>query len=210
MNYPILLVIIIILIVIFRYNLQKSDKSRAKQNEDFWKKEESSLFARAKEIDKDLFINTNLPKSLKKTELEYEKLGNKKLYELQERCFSLSDNFLLNLSHMTNIEIRQTFGAAKLDTVEKYEINYALYIKSLYQFGKDLFDIGLVDDAIKVLEEGINVGTDISNHYILLGKIYYNKNEKSKISMLYDKANLLNSLTKNKILKELSKLLNSN
>jgi hypothetical protein len=206
MNIPVIFILFLIFIFIFRHNLNKTDKETVRLNKLFWNKEEKSLFARKQKINDDIFILSTLPTNIRRSKVEYKSLGDSSIYKLQERCFYLSKEPMANLSNLSNSEVRLKYGASNLDNIDIYESNYTLYIKSLYEFGKKLYDLGLTETSIIVLEEAINAKTDISGNYILLAKIYHTSNNTSKLNDLYNKATKLNSLTKNKVIREIDQL----
>lgn len=182
-------------------------KAENKSWEQFWKKEEESMFARKNDPAPEDFIIPS-PQSLPRHSKEYfESISRDDLYKLQEKCFSLTEKPMMNLQDQLNSDVRLKYGAQSITDIEVYEQTYTQYIKNLYNLGKAYYELGNIQDALAYLEEGINVNTDISDHYLLLGKIYHQLNNTKALNDLYEKANELTSLTKGKILKGLKELI---
>jgi tetratricopeptide (TPR) repeat protein len=206
MGIPVIFLSFLVFIIIYRIQLAKLDKDQNAINKLFWEREESSLFVRKKEIKPYELILPNVDSIPTYSQSEYEAMGNKDLFNIQEKCITYSHTKMLNTSHLLNSEVRLKYGSANIDTVEDYEENYHQYIKLLYQLGKGFFELNRLEDAILLLEEGLHVNTEISDHLILLGKLYKTTNQKEKFTALFNYANTINSLTKNKILHELEAL----
>ena len=98
------------------------------------------------------------------------------------------------------------YGTANLDILTTYENNYIKLIRTLYEWGKQLYELDYTDKAITVLAYGIKLGTDISEHYILLGKLYKETNQIEKLKNLIIQAEDIDSLMKSKIVRELKVL----
>lgn len=62
-------------------------------------------------------------------------------------------------------------------------------------------------DAVKLLEYGVSIGTDVRLNYELLGQIYADNNDFAKIENLRATAETLNSLSKEPILRMLDRLM---
>lgn len=206
MGIPIIFVLFLIFIFIFQHNLKKNDRNGKMARKQFWEYEENSFFARKLPLNDNDFIKPNVH-SIPKLDYEaFKALNNPQMFTVQEKCFSLADIPMLDLSGMLNSELRYRYGAANLELIESYENNYTNYIKSLYKLGKFYYDNNMKNEAISVLEEGMNVNTEISDHIILLATIYYEMQKKKEFDCLYKKALKMKSLTKNKTLQQLHSL----
>lgn len=206
MGIPTIFVLFLIFLFIFQHNLRKSDRLHKNASERFWEKEEASMFARKSPIETQHYIIPQV-ENLPKNTLEYfQNLENEQLYYIQEKCFDLASKPMLNFSNMLNSDIRLKYGSENLNLIEAYETNYNHYLQNLYQLGKGYYDLKLYNEAITVLEEGIRVNTDISDHIILLATLYCELKDFNKFNNLYDKSLSLTSLTKNKTIQGLDNL----
>lgn len=209
MEIPIIFIVFLIFVFLFRYKMNQQEKATHRSNELFWEREKKSLFIRKKTLDDTIYLKADISKFPKYSLEQFIEWQAKKLYKVQEDCLYYASQPMVNLSNMLNSEIRLKYGTANLTLIESYENNYISYTKQLYQLGKGFYDINRDDDAITVLEEGIRMGSDISHNYILLGKLYCKTNQTVKFQDLYNKTTYIESLTKHKIIDELNKLINS-
>ncbi|MBC7958298.1 MAG: hypothetical protein H7X94_00390, partial [Vallitaleaceae bacterium] len=114
MGVPIVFAAFILFLLAFQYKLTKNSRQDNRLKKAFWDAEESSLFARKAPIADSDWIHPNsqiLPTS---TIEEFIAFGRPELYELQEACFTLSKQPMLDLSHMLNSEVRSKYGASQL------------------------------------------------------------------------------------------------
>ena len=105
----------------------------------------------------------------------FEENNSSSLYLIQEKCIELSKSPMMNVGNLLNSEIRLQFGTANLPLVQSYEENYHQFLQLLFQLGEGYYKLNEYDDSIQVLKVGMELGTDLSKHYILLGTIYHNQ-----------------------------------
>lgn len=132
---------------------------------------------------------------------------NEDIISYQNEIKALADKTIVNLTGMSNTDLKLTYGAANLDILSEYDRNFTELVRLLYMWGQNLYDNGKVNDAKTVLEFAIDCSTDVSKNYILLANIYKDKGELSKINNLINSANELNSLMKNSIINNLKSML---
>lgn len=132
---------------------------------------------------------------------------NEDIISYQNEIKALADKTIVNLTGMSNTDLKLTYGAANLDILSEYDRNFTELVRLLYMWGQNLYDNGKVNDAKTVLEFAIDCRTDVSKNYILLANIYKDKGELSKINNLINSANELNSLMKNSIINNLKSML---
>lgn len=210
MGIPTIFIVFLIFIFVFQHNLRKSDRMISHNRRSFWDKEEKSLFVRKTDLDPNDFVHANA-EALPHYSLEYFKeLGDEHLYKLQERCFKLASEPMMNLSELMNSDIRLKYGAANLGLVENYEDNYNQYLRALYKLAKGYYELDKKTEALQVLEEGINMKTDISDHIILLGKLYLETHRNDRFETLYNSTLQLKTLTKSKSIQGLEQLKKAN
>lgn len=206
MTIPATFILFLIAIFIFQHNLRKSDRTINNSRKNFWAHEEKSLFARKSPIESSLYIKPNLEALPKFSIEDFISFGDENLYKIQEHCFNIATEPMVNLSDMLNSDVRMKYGTSNLSIIESYEVNYNHYIKSLYQLAKGYYDLKMYAEAIKVLEEGVHVNTSIGDHIILLASLYCQFHDTLKFNELYERTLTLNTLTKSTIVKNLDKL----
>lgn len=160
----------------------------------FWQKERDANNVRKKDLDTLPYI------SIPFDHLPMEALcENEEIKEIHNQLQNLSKHKIVNLTGISNTDLKLTYGTANITVLTEYDQNYTILARTLYKWGKLLYDENLIPQAKQVLEFGINTGSDVSGNYKLLAKIYKLEGCKEKILELSKKASSLNSLMKNSI-----------
>ena len=185
---------IIVFIVLLTYKLKKHTHIVQKQQEDFWNKELAANTSRKKSLDSLHYITIPLET------LPLFHKNNEKFSKYEKELEKLSEKKIVNFSGITNTDLKLEYGAANLPILSEYDQNYTDLVRLLHQWGTALSNEGLTDEAIRVLEFGIECGTDISGHYKLLCSLYQQENTPDKIQDLVTAALQLNTITQRPIL----------
>lgn len=192
----------VIIFIWLRYEISKSSRKTEENSSSFWKREQESNFVRKKDIS-----NLNYLSIPVKTLPFHTDNTDEALKELEEQIHILSQSPILNLSHMSNTDIKLKYGTANLELLSSYDQNYLLLIRTLYEWANLLYEKNLIKDAQTVLEFGIECNSDITGNYTLLANIYKEQNDYISIKNLIKNAEQLNSLMKNVIIKKLNNIL---
>lgn len=131
---------------------------------------------------------------------------SKEIAACQDTMRRLSSCKIVNLQGITNTDLKLTYGAANLPALSEYDNNYAVLTDTLVRWGSRLIEEGFTDEAIRVLEFGIECGTDTSNNYILLASCYIKNGDSDKFNNLRNRVHMLNTPMKKYILKKLDEL----
>ncbi len=202
-SMPILFIWLLIAIFVFRYKMKKSSKTREEATRAFWQKEEASLVVRKKALDEADYVHPSLSEADLKPPSYYDETGLSQLKRQDSYLRELIQQPMVNFAHVTNTDLRLKYGTAMLTSIEQYEETYNAYVTTLYRMAEKLLEAGEGNYAAKLLEEGIQLGTDNRKHYLLLAKYYLSNNRIEKIEGLIDQAQALESLTKEALLKAL-------
>ena len=116
----------------------------------------------------------------------------------------LKDKKILNLTGISNTELKLSYGAANLT---EYDDNFTTLIKAIASLGHALIDNNDTADALSFLEYGISIGSDISSNYIDLAIIYAATDRFDDIRKLKEKAGMLKSLSRDNIIEQLNNML---
>ena len=122
---------------------------------------------------------------------------------------ALSGKRILNLTGISNTELRLTYGTMNLEPLTACDQNFTALIRSLQKWGALLVSSGNYTDAVTVLSYSVSIGSDIAGTYTLLGRLYKANGELSKIEELKTSAEELTTLMKPSILRDLDQLLTS-
>lgn len=192
--------VVFIWIGILHHLKNRASKSEENQSKQFWKAEHDANSVRKKDIGNLPYIHIDTEK------LPFKDTTDPKLLEIQSTIETLSTKKIVNLSGLSNTDLKATYGPANLDTLTACDTNFTELIRTLSNWGTYLYEQGQLQDARAVLEYGILCKTDIKNNYVLLAKIYHENNEISKISYLIEQAETLQTLMKSSILSSLREI----
>lgn len=192
---------IIFLAVLSHYRRKHTANQDAVEDR-FWQKENLANHTRRKDISGLPYINIPLDK------FPIGRHENNILKDYEKQINTLSTQKILNLSSYTNTELKIAYGTANLEALSVYDQNFTTLCHALVSYAKELYALGFATDAQTVLEYGIEIGSDISQNFLLLAQIYWENGSTAQISELIEKASCLDSLMKNSIVDGLNKLLN--
>lgn len=122
---------------------------------------------------------------------------------LQKTLISLAETKIVNLTGISNTDLKLEYGTANITVLIEFDQNYTLLARSLHAYGALLFDEGYLVEACKVLEFSISTTTDISATYHLLTTIYLQENTPEKILFLQIQADKILGLSKSSIVRAL-------
>ena len=194
---PLMLIIILAFTIWLHFMIRKSDRNSRENKEKFWEEETKSNQVRKVDISGLDYIKIPMDT------LPIFETTDKTLVSIHKTITDLSQKSILNLTGLTNTELKLRYGVANLTFLSECDNNFTLLARTLYQWGSYLYQIGNVEDALKVLEYGITCKTDVAKHYHLLATIYKDTNKSDKITNLIEVAESISSLMKDSILKDL-------
>lgn len=186
---------VIIFCLWLRYELHKSSRHTENTKNSLFEREAKANSTRKKSISTLNYITIS-----EKTILFLE-INDNIIKKCQNGFNSLADKKILNLSGMTNTDLKMEYGVGNFTILCEADTNYNELVRLLHNYGKRLNELEYTGQAIEVLEYAISIGSDMSITYKLLTEIYIANNMPSdKISSLIEAADKLDSLTKNSIL----------
>lgn len=140
---------------------------------------------------------------------EYAAPLSEELANVELELCKLADCRIVNLTGISNTELRLTYGTANLDPLMSYDHNFTILIRSLQKWGSLLASAGHPEDAVTVLSYAVSIGSDIAGTYAVLARLYKSRGEYSKIEELKSRAEELTTLMKPSILRDLEQLTES-
>ena len=112
---------------------------------------------------------------------------------------------ILNLTGVSNTDLKLQYGAANLPELMQYDQNFTLLARTLNTWGQRLQELSYTQEAVCVLAFAVSVKSDIRATWQLLAQLYAESGDFSKIQEMKTAAAELNSLTKQPILAMLDK-----
>lgn len=187
------LFLFLIFLALLSYYIKKGNANQQKVIHDFLEKEQAANHARKQDISKLDYITIpwdKLPKDI-------ETPSKKAFWELQDKP-------LLNLTGISNTDLKLQYGVSNLEILSEYDANFAEMVSLLPTYAKELMEQGYTSEAKNLLEFGVSCHADSRNIYFLLADIYKQSDEANKITTLIEKAHELPELTKRAVLNQLS------
>lgn len=194
MRIPIFFCWVMIFMVVFTYKRLKAEKRDRELENAFWDRENEANATRKQDIsnlDYVDFSNVTLPFALFSDDL---------LNQCEEQVLKLKDQRILNLTGLSNTDLKLAYGAANLPKLTQYDMNFTLLVRTLNSWGHRLAELEHPREAIAVLDFAVSIGSDIKATYKLLAELYYQEGETARIESMKTYASQLNSLMKEPIL----------
>lgn len=199
---PIFFICFIVFIIWLHVKTKQVDKAST-WDEAYWQKEYESNFARKKEPDDLDYITVDMDRIPMESDCSEEEQD---LYSELEKILSMP---IINLSNMSNADLKLTYGIANFEKLSAYDQNYTKLIRTLNRLGNYCFDNGNTNRAKQILEYAIELGSDISTTYTTLATIYLQKDAIEKIQELIHQIEQTDSLMKESIKNKLLQMIQS-
>jgi hypothetical protein len=192
---PIFTIAMIVFIVLLKMTINKNNHSNEEAESAFWERERQANFTRKQDISTLDYITIPLDKFPLN-------LGTESENALKE----LSGAKILNLTGISNTDLKLTYGVANLEPLTEYDGNFTRLVQVLASYGKELADAGQTADAQTVLEFAVSIHADSKQIYTQLAELYRDGNHPEKIADLIASAEELVSISKTGILAALAKI----
>ena len=194
---PVFFIITILLVLWVHYQKRRTDRIASQSSEAFWERERQANLTRKKDISNLDYIHVPV-NTLPFPETDSEEIG-----DIQKHIINLASGKIVNFTGVSNTDLKLQYGAPNINILMEYDKNYLELVRSLYRYGKLLYDKQLTDEALTVLKYALSIKTDISANYTLLATIYKEKNDLEGINSVISAAEELTSMTKKALLRGL-------
>lgn len=174
----------IILIVVIQLKLhKKSDKNSIS---DFLDRETKANSTRKKDISNLNYIT--IPDSLPLINTE-----DSNILRAYDVINSMRNRKIVNLSGMSNTDIKLEYGVANLPVLTEYDDNFTTLVRALNTAGTGLIKAGHTNEGCEILEYAILNGSDIKATYVALADYYQSVNNREGLDKLLMYANAIQS-----------------
>ena len=188
----------LIFMAVVTYKRMKANHINQAAERAFWDREDAANRTRKQDIshlDYVDFSGVTLPFALFKDDL---------LQQCESQIQTLKEKKILNLTGISNTDLKLKYGPANLTALTQYDQNFTLLARNLNTWGQRLNELSHPKEAICVLAFAVSIGSDIRATWELLAKLYADSGDLAKIRDMKTTAATLNSLTKNSILATLN------
>ena len=191
----------VVVAIFFNISMRRVSRKEEDKEAAFWRKEREANNVRRKSLENLDYIS--IPVDI----LPFDTAGdNAVLKEAEKKVSGLKDEKIVNLTGITNTDLKLEYGTANITELSRFDQNYTSLVCALQEWGKELYNLGRYEDSAKVLEFAVKTRSDVTATYKLLVDMYKTKLElneeeiKRKIEGLIPIAKNLNSLSKKNIL----------
>ena len=178
MNFPFFASLFLFLLVLGRA-LKKSTRTMEAKEQSFWQKERAANSVRKKPLDDLEYIS--IP--LEQLPIDVHK-EDPVVQECVETLNILKDCKIVNLTGITNTDLKLTYGTANITVLSEYDQSYTLLVTTLQKWADKLFALGDICSAATILEYAVSVRSDVSGTYLLLAEIYEKQGASGRIPEL--------------------------
>lgn len=193
-----LLPYLIVLLAVFALLRNRSHRNYQEKQESFWEKEQRANLTRKQDISNLDYIEIPLDT------FPCGRYKDPQLEALETELTRLGSRKILNLSGISNTDLKLKYGAANLTALSEYDMNFTSLARTIAAYGKRLAELGHTPEAIAVLEFGVSCRTDVSTNYTLLGSLYYENGHPEKAQQLAGTVQDMDLLLKDSILQQLA------
>lgn len=187
---PIFTILFILFIMVVKIAINRADASQEEVTSRFWEREREANSTIRKDTANLRYIN--IPD-------KFFPLNNHKINDLK-------DATLVNLTGMSNTDIKLQYGVPNFQKLSDYDNNFTEFVILVPDYYNTLVEAGYDELALELLEFAVDIGADSKAIYQLLAASYIKQSKGAKITELITKANELNSLSKSGIISMLKTL----
>lgn len=195
-----LLASFIILLAVISHLIRKHNRTMEAERESFWSRENAANNVRKKPLDDLNYIT-----------IPFEKLPcdcfpeNAKIADILDSLHVLSERKIVNLTGITNTDLKLTYGTANITVLTEYDQNFTALVTTLQKWADVLYDLGAVEETKTILEYAVSVASDVSTTYEMLAAMYKEVGDTAALDDLIEKAGNLTSPSGKIIVRKLSK-----
>lgn len=173
----------IIFVLILNYFIRKSNHSHQNSEDSFWEREQKANFTRRQDISNLSYIT--IPEGIIPQNLHT---------EAEKKLTVLSGKKMLNLTGMTNTDLKLLYGAANLEELSDYDSNFTSFVQTVPVYARELSEAGQVSKSQALLEFAVSCHADSRDIYTQLADLYRKEGQTARIQDLIASAGELRSL----------------
>ena len=146
---PFLSIIIVLFVVVFTYRVKKTSADQEEVLEKFSERERLANATRRKDISNLDYIT--IPEEFLLPDMTSES---------SHRILALRGKKMLNLSDMTNTDLKLQYGMQNLEELSEYDDNFSELLRYLPEYTEELVEKGHRDIAVAILQFAVDNGSD--------------------------------------------------
>ena len=200
-QFPILLSFIMF-IGVLQFAIRRARNKDQSADKKFWAREAEANNVRRKSLDDVEYVAidfTKLPVDVLKDDEQIASYIN----DLTD----LSKEKIINLTGLTNTDLKLKYGVANLPYLSDCDNRFTMLIQILQKWNDYLWEKGLKEEAVKIMEYEISIGSDAPSAYRRLASYYKKQGKPEKINELISDVEKMNLLTGKSLLTDLKSYL---
>lgn len=186
---------------LLKYERRKHSRKTEADNNAFWSREDAANQVRRKDISQLPYIQIPFDT------LPFISDASGEIKNCQNELLALKGIPLLNLSGMSNTDLKLEYGVANLPKLSDCDEACNNMYRIIANLGYYLSKEGYHSEAVAFLEFGIDAGSDLSRNYYVLADEYILAHRYDDLQKLIDRAEHINTPMKPAIIRELTKKL---
>lgn len=198
------LAIFLAFIVFLAIRYRSIDQAQKQVQEDFWERELKANSTIGIDINTLDYLHLPIER------FPFGKCSTPEIEAIESELRELSEKPLLNLTGITNTELKLTYGVPNFDKMSAIGEDFDRATILLNDYSRLLIENEMPSEAIPVLEYAVGVKTDISSSYTMLSDLYAAANSFEKLSRLRDMVENTTLILKPSILAHIDELLSQN
>lgn len=192
---PVFTICMVVFVIVLKMNVNKNKAAKDTATSDFWEREHAANLTRRQDISGLDYISIPL-----------EKFPLNLNTESEQTLRQLADEKILNLTGISNTDLKMQYGVANLEALTAYDENFTKLVQVLTTYSNELLDAGQPEQARIVLEYAVSIHADAKAIYVMLAKLYLASDEADRIADLITSAEGLNSISRSGIVDALKAL----
>lgn len=180
MKISLFLPLFIIFLVVLSIKRHQQTRAQQNANEAFLERERTANATRKQDIsglDYLLFSADALPVG---------EFQDNELAGYEKTLTKLSEKKIINLSSMSNTDLKLMYGPANFNDLSEYDENYHTLSSALLGYAQREEALNRTDAAVTILEYAMSLSIDSSQIYLLLAKLYQKRQTPEKIQTMID------------------------
>ncbi len=188
---------LIVFSIWLQYEIRKNSRLSKKGSEELWNKEAQANHVRPVDISTLDYITIPLD------QLPLNVSEDLTINSYRDTIVELSKKRILNLTGMTNTDLKLTYGPSNLRQLSDADNNYMILVSTLQKWGERLYSNGHSKEALAVLEYAVQCHTEVKNTYRLLAQLFMDLKTPDKLDSLLEIIPLTKMLGSDKLIEEL-------
>jgi len=173
---------VILIGLVINNAIRRSNARSKKIRDEFWERERISRRTPGKSTEDLKFIQfpDDLPLHIS--------TDDPQIKEYQETLVNITKNPVINLSGISNTDIRLAYGAPNMEELSRADERFIVMCRTLNNLAYAYLDTGHRKEAETLLAFAVSGGSDIKETWTALGRIYMEKSDIQALDTLIKKA----------------------